>query len=94
MYGLVGQNQTRANAISLYLASNWNEFGSQTPEWGNNIATFPGSAEVHSHFIAGNGVRALQLLTLQWGYMLHSPHSTNSTFWEGYNNDGTFAYQV
>jgi hypothetical protein len=36
---------------------------------------------------------AVNLIELQWGYMLNHPNSTNSTFWEGYYKNGTFAYQ-
>jgi len=49
--------------------------------------------EVYSHFAAGEGARALDLVRLQWGYMLQNPHSTESTFWEGYNTDGSFNFQ-
>ena len=37
--------------------------------------------------------RALALIRLQWGYMLDSSNSTNSSFWEGFHADGTFAYK-
>ena len=46
-----------------------------------------------AHAQAGECLRALQLMRLQWGYMLSNPNSTKSSFWEGYHNDGSFAYQ-
>lgn len=84
---------TRQASISAYLKRNWGPFGSSSPEWSNHIGTFPGSMEVYQHFAAGEGPRALDLVRLQWGYMINSPTSTQSTFWEGYNADGTFNFQ-
>ena len=49
--------------------------------------------EVLAHMSAGNSTRALQLIRLQWGYMLNYPNSTGSSFWEGFHSDGTFAYK-
>ena len=85
----------QAARVSDYLASNWGPFGSSSPEWegGSGVGTFPGSMEVHAHMAAGDAQRAHDLIRLQWGYMLHHPQGTRSTFWEGYNTDGTFAYQ-
>merc|ERR1711874_683446 len=59
----------------------------------NGIGTFPGSMEVNAHAAVGNSARALEMMRLQWGYMINHPNSTGSTFWEGYNRDGSFAYQ-
>jgi len=73
--------------------SQWNEFGSQTPEWDHNIGTFPGSMEVHARFANQDAASAHDLIRLQWGYMLGKPESTGSSFWEGYNKDGSFAYR-
>jgi hypothetical protein len=80
--------------ISSYLRSNWNEFGSQTPEWNDDIATFSGSIEVIAHAAVGEIQTSLDLIALSWGYMLESTNSTNSTFWEGYLKNGQFGYQV
>ena len=49
--------------------------------------------EVFSHFAANQGQRALDLIRLQWGYMLNAKISTQSTFWEGYNVDGTLNFR-
>ena len=93
-FGVTKKYPNRSILISNYLHSNWGVHGAASPEWNNgtSIGTFPGSMEVFSHFAAGEGKRALDLVRLQWGYMLHSPISTRSTFWEGYNIDGTFNF--
>jgi len=91
-YGLV-EPASRAALVSAYLSSNWNEYGSRTPEWNNDIGTFPGSLEVLAHMAAGQTSRALDLIRRSWGFMLQNPNSTNSSFWEGYHADGTFAYK-
>ncbi len=92
LYALV-QPPDRANRISEHLSKNWNAVGARTPEWNFDIGTFPGSLEVMAHAQAGKCLRALQLMRLQWGYMLNYPNSTQSSFWEGYHSDGSFAYQ-
>jgi hypothetical protein len=89
----VTTSDQQSKSISDYLLSNWGEFGSSTPEWHDAIGTFPGSMEVHAHMAAGQVDRAHELMKLQWGYMLDHPQGTESTFWEGYNKDGSFAYQ-
>lgn len=83
---------TRAMRVSRALRSNWNTYGAQTPERLNAIATFPGSMEVLSHFVANDDQTALDLIRREWGYMLNSPLGTKSTFWEGYLSDGSFDY--
>lgn len=47
-----------------------------------------------AHGAVGSSDRLVSLTKLCWGYMLGSPNSTQSTFWEGYHRDGSFAYQV
>ena len=76
--------------MSQALHQNWNQFGALTPEKANGIATFPGSMEVQAHFAAGDDQAGLDLIRLEWGYMLNNATSTMSTFWEGYMADGTF----
>jgi hypothetical protein len=82
----------RTTAIAGNLADRWNALGARTPEKGDTIATFPGSMEVHAHFTADDDVRGLELIRREWGYMLNSPIGTGSTFWEGYQADGSFDY--
>ena len=36
---------------------------------------------------------ALDLIRREWGYMLNVPIGTASTFWEGFKDDGSFAYE-
>ncbi len=42
---------------------------------------------------AGDSVDGLDLIKRQWGYMINSPNSTQSTFWEGFQANGQFAFQ-
>ena len=53
---------------------------------------FPGSMEAMAHFEAGDDEAGLDLLRLEWGYMLNAPYGTASTFWEGYRTDGSSDY--
>jgi hypothetical protein len=84
---------TQSSSVSHALRNNWNTYGAQTPERPNAIATFPGSMEVLAHFAANDDQAGLDLMRLEWGYMLGSTMGTNSTFWEGYLADGSFDYQ-
>jgi hypothetical protein len=88
MFG-VAESPGQASRLSQALRGNWNSYGAQTPEKPNTIAPFPGSLEVNGHFAAGDDQSALDLIRLEWGYMLNSPIGTGSTFWEGYLADGT-----
>lgn len=86
-------NAEQSVRVSDYLHSNWGDFGASSPEWDDDIGNFPGSMEVHAHMAAGRASRAHALMRLQWGYQLAKPESTQSTFWEGYHKDGSFAFQ-
>ena len=90
----VPNSTARVASITQFLRGLWNSFGSVSPESSyGGIANFPGSMEVFAHFQSGNSTRAHELIRRQWGYMLASPHGTNSTpCWEGFNADGTFAF--
>ncbi len=92
-FGLT-DSQAKADSVARQLATRWNAYGAVTPERGNgdDIATYPGSMEVHAHFAAGDDRNAITLIRREWGYMLDSPLGTNSTFWEGYKADGTLSY--
>jgi Bacterial alpha-L-rhamnosidase 6 hairpin glycosidase domain len=85
----VAESPAQALRVSQSLRENWNSYGAQTPEKPDAIAPFPGSLEVDGHFVAGDDQTALDLIRLEWGYMLNSPLGTGSTFWEGYLADGT-----
>lgn len=47
------------------------------------------STQVFAHFVAGNDARALDLIRLEWGYMLNTNTSVHSTFLEGYTSNGS-----
>jgi hypothetical protein len=88
----VPDSTAKTFSISTALKGRWNQFGAATPERSKAIATFPGSMEVMAHFVAGDDATALNLIRLEWGYMLSSTKGTGSTFWEGYLQDGSFDY--
>ncbi|KAJ4390040.1 hypothetical protein N0V93_007513 [Gnomoniopsis smithogilvyi] len=89
-------NSAQAAAISSNLQSRWGEYGAPAPEVASTPATispFAGSFELQAHLVAGNPVTALDLMRLEWGdFMLDDPRMTNSTFIEGYLEDGTLHY--
>jgi hypothetical protein len=88
----IPQTAAQRLTVSQSLRSRWNAFGAVTPERPNGIATFPGSMEVMAHFAADDDQAGLDLIRLEWGYMLSSPIGTGSTFWEGYLRNGYFDY--
>ncbi|MGB6727771.1 MAG: trehalase family glycosidase [Terracidiphilus sp.] len=88
----IPESQAQCSRISSNLRSRWNSFGALAPELPGTIVPFPGSMEVFAHFAAGEDRNALDLIQLEWGYMLTNPLGTCSTFWEGYLQDGTFNY--
>ncbi|MGY0021025.1 alpha-L-rhamnosidase-related protein [Streptomyces sp. YJ-C3] len=91
-FGLV-DDEERAQAISQALAKRWTKTGALSPEkTDSSVHPFPGSMEVHGHFAAGRARTALDLIRLEWGYMLDAPQGTASTFWEGYKTDGSSDY--
>jgi hypothetical protein len=88
----VPESASERSEISTKLRRRWNLLGAVTPELPGRIATFPGSMETMAHFAAGEDDNALDLIRLEWGYMLASPVGTGSTFWEGYRKDGIPEY--
>lgn len=78
--------------ISANLQERWGPYGAPAPEAGTAVSPFIGGFELQTHFAAGNATRALELMRLQWGYMLDGPHMTNSTFIEGYEFSGALHY--
>lgn len=94
----ISASATRNSRVSDYLMSNWNARGfSVSPEWIYQgvaaVGTFPGSIEVLAHMAAGREDRGMQLIRSQWGYMLEAANSTQSTFWEGFQADGQYAFE-
>ncbi len=92
-FGLT-DSQVKNTAITTALDARRNQYGALTPEKnsGGAIGTFPGSMEVQAHLAAGDDTTALAMIRREWGYMLNTPIGTNSTFWEGFQYDGTFDY--
>ncbi|MFE6887607.1 alpha-L-rhamnosidase C-terminal domain-containing protein [Streptomyces sp. NPDC057694] len=91
-FGLV-DDAGRARTVSEALAGRWTRTGALTPEkTDSSVHPFPGGMEVHGHFAAGRAKTALDLIRLEWGYMLDAPQGTASTFWEGYRTDGGSDY--
>jgi hypothetical protein len=90
--GLPKSVSHKAN-ISRNLRSRWGKFGAPAPEAGNStISPFISGFEIQAHYIAGAPQSALDLIRLQWGFMLDDPRMTQSTFIEGYSTDGSLAY--
>lgn len=87
----VSNSLEQSKRVSQYLKTNWNSFGSITPEWNHDISNFSGSMEIQAHFNAYEDNAALSLIRTQWGYMLNNSRSTQ-TFWEGFLSNGEFGY--
>ena len=45
--------------------------------------------KLRAHFIAGQGERALDLIRKEWGYMLYTNLSVQSTLLEGFTANGS-----
>jgi hypothetical protein len=91
-FGLVPSSETGL-AISQALSRRWTPVGALTPEKSaSSVHPFPGSMEAMAHFAAGDDDTGLDLLRLEWGYMLNAPYGTGSTYWEGYRTDGSSDY--
>ncbi|KAF8893771.1 Six-hairpin glycosidase-like protein [Infundibulicybe gibba] len=81
-------------AISKGLTTFWTDIGPLSPELNDTIIPFVGGFEVQAHFIAGEGERALDLLHRgEWGYMLYTNLSVQSTLLEGFTANGSLGYR-
>ncbi|KAH8101215.1 Six-hairpin glycosidase [Cristinia sonorae] len=92
LYGLT-TSQEQADSISKGLTKNWNKIGAVAPELPDTISPFIGSLELAAHFESGNDDRAMDLLRREWGYMLYTPLSVQSTLLEGYTANGSLGYR-
>ncbi|KAI0084355.1 Six-hairpin glycosidase, partial [Irpex rosettiformis] len=92
LYGLTTSAE-QANSISEGLTKNWNSLGAIAPELPDTIAPFIGSLELQAHFESGNDARAMDLLHREWGYMLYTNLSVQSTLLEGYTANGSLGYR-
>ncbi|EKM80982.1 hypothetical protein AGABI1DRAFT_37827 [Agaricus bisporus var. burnettii JB137-S8] len=90
----VTQNQEQVKAISKGLTQFWTDIGPLSPELNDTIIPFVGGFEVQAHFIAGEGERALDLLHQEWGYMLYTNLSVQSTLLEGFTANGSLGYRA
>lgn len=96
---LVLGNLTESDAQKASIISNlqgrWGTYGAPAPEVNSTPATispFATGFELEAHLVGGNAAGALDLMRLQWGFMLDDPRMTNSTFIEGYAADGGLVY--
>jgi len=78
--------------ISKALRSRWGPYGAPAPEAGATVSPFIGGFELQAHYLADQAGAALDLMRLQWGFMLQDPRMTQSTFIEGYSTDGSLHY--
>ncbi|KAJ5808672.1 hypothetical protein N7474_009941 [Penicillium riverlandense] len=79
-------------SISQALKARWGEYGAPAPEAGATVSPFIGGFELQAHYLANRPDTALDLIRLQWGFMLNDPRMTQSTFIEGYSTDGSLHY--
>ncbi|KAH0083736.1 bacterial alpha-L-rhamnosidase domain-containing protein, partial [Aureobasidium melanogenum] len=85
-------NATQASAISNALRARWGPYGAPAVEAADAVSPFIGAFELEAHLHANNATAALELMRLEWGFMLDDPRMTNSTFIEGYAFDGATHY--
>ncbi|KAK4995551.1 hypothetical protein LTR66_004664, partial [Elasticomyces elasticus] len=85
-------NSTQDRRISSGLAARWTPYGAPAVEAQNAVSPFISGFELQTHLLAGNASAALDLIRLEWGFMLNDPRMTNSTFIEGYSDDGRLHY--
>ncbi|KAJ7643589.1 glycoside hydrolase family 78 protein [Roridomyces roridus] len=69
------------------------KIGPLSPELNDTIIPFVGGFEVQAHFIAGEGECAIDLLEREWGYMLYTNLSVQSTLLEGFTKNGSLGYR-
>jgi len=79
-------------AISEGLHNRWTDFGAPAVEADRAVSPFISGFELQMHLLADDAQTALDLMRLEWGFMLDDPRMTNSTFIEGYQDDGVLHY--
>lgn len=85
-------NSSQVSAISANLAARWTPYGAPAVEAANSVSPFISGFELQAHLLADNATAALALMRLEWGFMLDDPRMTNSTFIEGYQDNGILHY--
>ncbi|KAK4163568.1 Six-hairpin glycosidase-like protein [Cladorrhinum sp. PSN259] len=78
--------------VSDNLRSRWTKFGAPAVEFPNVISPFSSGFELLAHHSAGRLDTAVELMLLEWGYLLDGPGFTNSTLAEGFRVDGDVQY--
>ncbi|KAJ3757463.1 Six-hairpin glycosidase [Lentinula raphanica] len=86
-------NDTQKEMVSEGLEKNWVEFGAVPPELPDTISPFISGFELQAHFVAGNDSRAFDLLHREWGYILYTNLSVQSTLVEGLTANGSLYYR-
>ncbi|KAF5381228.1 hypothetical protein D9757_007881 [Collybiopsis confluens] len=79
--------------VSNGLEKNWGPLGPVPPELMDTISPFISGFELQAHFEAGNDTRAFDLLHREWGYMLYTNLSVQSTLLEGMTANGSLFYR-
>ena len=82
----------KMTSISAGLAARCTPYGAPAVEAADAVSPFISGFELQMHLLAGNASAALDLVRLQWGFMMDDPRMTNSTFIEGYASDGSLHY--
>jgi len=92
LYNITASRE-QALSISKGLRKNWNELGPVAPELPDTISPFISGFELQAHFEAGEEDAAMDLLRREWGYMLYTPLSVQSTLLEGFTANGSLSYR-
>ncbi|KAF6831860.1 alpha-l-rhamnosidase a [Colletotrichum plurivorum] len=83
---------SRGQVVSQSLRSRWTKYGAPAVEFPNVISPFVSSFELLAHSAADNHDAAVELMLLEWAYLLDGPGFTNSTLAEGFRTDGDVQY--
>ncbi|KAF9881960.1 helicase associated domain-containing protein [Colletotrichum karsti] len=83
---------SRGLLVSRNLRSRWTKYGAPAVEFPNTISPFASSFELLAHSAADNHDAAVELMLLEWAYLLEGPGFTNSTLAEGFRIDGDVQY--
>lgn len=84
---------TQSTTLTHALRARWGRYGAPAPEAGATVSPFISSLELQAHFLSHDAQSALDLMRLEWGFMLDDPRMTNSTFIEGYSTNGSLHYE-
>ncbi|KZL69961.1 hypothetical protein CT0861_06450 [Colletotrichum tofieldiae] len=84
--------RSRRAVVSESLRSRWTKHGAPAVEFPNVISPFVSSFELLAHAAANDHDAAVELMLLEWSYLLDGPGFTNSTLAEGFMVDGGVQY--